>query len=193
MAQIYVNSGLVKPKSIHIYNSSAQLWEEDKVGYVRISGEWVPFISYRNDIYVEGQEFVPFVQGYIYSAGTIYREDDHILINGTVRDGHSSSKNTIVTDVMVDLTGYHTLVVDWSGYGGGAGYAYHHTMITRQKNISNSAEAIALKTISSTTFNRRIDKIDVSSLSGVYYIAIQVDVRGESMGANTLLHEMYLE
>lgn len=193
MAQIYVNSGLVKPKSIHIYNSSAQLWEEDKTGYVRVNGEWVPFINYINYIYHDGQEFIPLVQGYKYSSGTIYRNSDHIRINGTAGSSNTSSKNTLVTDDMVDLTEYQSLVIEWSGNGGTAGYAYHHTMVSTQKNISNTKQAIALKSILSSNFEKRTDVIDISTLVGEYFIAIQVDVKEVRMGANTSIYALYLE
>lgn len=89
MTQIYVNCALVKPKGIHIYNSSAQLWEAEKVGYVRVHGEWVPFIKYYFDIYNNGIQVIGFSQYALANPGSKFEvRTDCLYLKGYNNNGY---------------------------------------------------------------------------------------------------------
>lgn len=175
MAQIYVDSKLVKPKSIHIWNSSAQLWEEDRVGYVRVNGEWVPFIEYIKWIFKSnGMENYRFLR----ERGVVnVSRADYMSINSTASNDHSSSVGGIVSGDNVDLTNYSKLVVDWEHTkNGNATDAPRSAFFVRVPGYDPGTESNPSKNAAASFLiqqeGRYLSELDVTSLSGDFSIHI---------------------
>lgn len=195
MAQIYVNSGLVKPKSIHIWNSSAQLWEEEKIGYVRVNGEWVPFIEYTLYIYNKGIENISLVDGYTTTRANrkITMNSAHITFDLKSSQGGSTAHHTIVTDSSLNLTNYKTLklsLLDISIFTSQS-LRDAYLFISPDKTANYFGNYVARYKIARFQSNTVVE-IDVTSLIGDFYVLIGMATPdASSMYIN--FDELYLE
>lgn len=193
MAQIYVNSVLVQPKAIHIYNSSAQLWEEDKIGYVRVSGSWIPFIEYNKTIYDYGQIKVPLTGLTVGNVdNTITYNADHIQLYA-YKTGTTSSASYIHTTEKLDLTEYSTLKVELSTSNMDGIYRIGATA-TIQTPSNNNGWAAFLQ-MSGALVSKSVQTVDISALSGAYHIeATAYATSAQAGGARTMkIYKIWLE
>ena len=180
MAQIYVTNGLVKPKSIHIYNSSAQLWESDRVGYVRVNGEWIPFIEYALWIYKKGTENIELIS--YGGGGSISRQDERIKLSRQ----SSSGETGMGTNGRIDVTKYSNVCVEWERLLQGDGDS--HLSVLSDKRFPTYDARLVKK----GNFDKQISKLDISSLNGEYYIGIS-QYRSFSGATDIFIYNIWME
>ena len=109
------------------------------------------------------------VNGYSIGDGSQYLYTDSIYLNADhVRE---TSERSYVTDNPVDLTCINSIVIDWENIGwDGENNKSYLVVSASSKFGSYNNNDINLERIKS--FTRRIDTIDVSTLTGTYYIRI---------------------
>lgn len=186
VAQIYLNSDLVTPKTIHVYNSSAQLWESEKVGYVRVNGEWIPFIEYVKYIIRNGSPNNLTVPSKIAPYYNIIEQlDGYIKLEGTNR-GEGTGSRTYINEY-VDFTDYNTLTI-----------TYSYTVGTSQNRLlvsptmERNSTTLGIITMPNSRDVTSIS-LNVSDIVGHNYIGI-FTTPGGSFGLGTLnIYDIYLE
>lgn len=176
---------MVKPKSIHIYNSSAQIWEENKVGYVRVNGEWVPFIQYDLTIYDNGLMEVPISNAG--GQGAIEFNSDHIYLSNY---GSTGSGRSVATDNPLDITDYHKLKVLWSTQGSSPG-ATLGIQEVRIYPTSLTRDLTAYTRDNTSSSVVREAELDISGFRGDFYINV-TSWSGSGIG-NMKIYKIWLE
>lgn len=132
--------------------------------------------------YWEGEEFVDVTGGwvgYVYGNATTSNEIDHLLIDVL---GSSSERQSALfeTLIKIDLTNISNLFIEWEITDGGAGWM--HFEITElnatQEDRGGSANIPGSLAASFTRNGMGVtglltDSIDVTSLTGEYYISVR--------------------
>ena len=133
--------------------------------------------------YDEGKEGVDWVVGYLQSAAsTDYsKQDDHLYLNAF---GYPAV-TTYVTDVKVDLTDVETIEVDWSKSGNTSTESRAYFTVSENKGTSYEDSVATL--VYTSNFARRINVLNVSALSGDYYLRVHaVDTRTTGLRQSTV-------
>lgn len=131
-------------------------------------------------LYNEGVENVAWVEGYGYGYDwTHTKESDHLLID------IDEAEAAWVTDAVVDLSAYSTLKVDWESAGDSA---WVHLIVSSVKN--GDGETYNARYTDYGSFARKTDSVDVSALSGSYYVRVHLYGSGVSQ---LKTHKVWLE
>ncbi len=129
---------------------------------------WI-FINDNHWYYKLGIEGALWVAGYSEGSGTQSKESDHLHLYAYNPSGSVYGYRTYVTDVAIDLTSINTLKIDWVGTKTGSYAAAYFAVGMNKADLGMNAS------INQTaTFSRTIDSLDVSALTGSYYIKIIV-------------------
>lgn len=114
-----------------------------------------------NILYNEGIGSENWVEGYKVK-GSAEKNEDHFYL-----DGFDFAESSLVTNQMVDLTSFSTLSVDWL-LSGGMGSAYLVISPTKVANYNDFTTRI----VHNGTSTRNTQAIDVTSLTGNFYIRV---------------------
>lgn len=183
MAQIKVNSGLVRPKAINVFMNGS--WATRKIGKIFNAGTWKNFIQYLLEVYTLGVEHIPIVQGYRYNTNDMFKRENYLEL---VSDTANGNELACVTDTMIDLTNYSTVFVQWSGYSGYIDGRCILIASTTKNNNRTVYDAITAYDPPGTTERTQITSaLNVSSLSGQYYIRVH------SYIAETRVYKIWME
>ncbi|MBM7577658.1 hypothetical protein [Jeotgalibacillus terrae] len=169
----------------NVWQNVGGVWKEKVLPKGNISGVWKEFMQYLVQIYKEGIEYIPMVQARLGGTGSFVekRASDIRIRSG----GQFNNENTsVATDIPIDLTNLSTLYVDWAASGPGdfsvaispVKNSYFQSYTARIRNGSN--------------FSRRVQSLDISSLSGEYYIIVHC-VSGNLNFADVYLYELRIE
>ena len=165
---VWDGSKFVPAKEILVWNGSS--WSPTREGYFWDGSKWVPIIEYRRWFYESGTEHVPWAV-YTQSPGaSLSKNDTHLYLYAYVSaqfpfGGVSTAGYR--TAVAVDLSELSTLYVDWSfsiSYDGNAGLG-----------VVSAATGNTVRSITrSSSFSRRVDALDVSTLRKDvhYYLSV---------------------
>lgn len=133
--------------------------------------------------YTNGKENVPWVEGYSLSTGVVSKEADHLSLSTTRTGVESESWRAFVTDVPVDLTRIKTLEVSWESVGVDDGLGAY---LIASTNKTGTVSAQNARLIVGGLFSVKTSTLDVSALSGLYYLRIHAS--SNSLDALTLLN-----
>ena len=124
-------------------------------------GAWVDW--WNGQLYEHGNEYESITGGYsTYGSGsTLAKNADHLLI---ISQGNSG----VYTNNPVDMTKYKTLTIDWTCMRGGIDTQFQ---VRSEKSSGTSGWAVGTKIVGPTAI-RQTTTLDISSLSGSYYIGI---------------------
>ena len=191
MAQIYVNSGLTKPKAIHVYDELTTQWKSNLAGYVYYNGEWLPFIEYQIILYNEGLSNVAWGLYAQTPTQTIYKltyNESTMTFSYYCRSTGAGRDQVFAmyTPDMYDLTYKTKIIVEFTEIRVGTSRQNNPIYLiasTVQKASHNTYDAMNNYFPGSTT-NVTLE-LDVSSLSGEFYIRIN--------GFNQDMSENYVE
>jgi hypothetical protein len=120
-------------------------------------------------IYQDGKEYVPIVEGISDGDGTVSRESDHLLIETGQAD--AATRRTWVTAVVVDLTNVDTLAIEWEGTVASGSPEFAIFIADKRKQGTHSTD-FAAKLTKTANFSRSVDTLDVSGLSGYYFVRV---------------------
>ena len=118
-------------------------------------------------LYKEGNEFLTnWVAGFLQGTGTQAKESDHLRLTLTGSD----SQITYVTDGAIPLVNISTLFIEWAfDYTGSFPTSAYAALNVSTNKTANQGTYNAQILIQSP-FARKIDTLNVSSLTGQYYI-----------------------
>jgi hypothetical protein len=136
--------------------------------------------SFIHALYSYGTEYVPWVIGFSIGSGASQsKESDHFYFyHPELRE----TERSYVTDTMINLSNVLALIVEWEGLSDwwASSPDYEPTLaVSSTKTGSGTSGVIILRGPSATDFSRRIQMLDVSSLTGNYYIRIHSRFRGD--------------
>jgi hypothetical protein len=126
-----------------------------------------------NYLYNEGAGEDDWVAGYSTGSGSQSKESDHFYLD---LDSSSHAERAWVTDELVDLSSYNTVKIEWESYdwnyesGMGNVWVYFVTSTDKATPAGDYITVIA----KSEEFTSRIDEMDISGLSGSYYIRVHL-------------------
>lgn len=187
MAQIKVGRQQTKPKAINVFRGGQ--WLMKKIGYVFRSGVWKPFMQHILEIYNEGAEGVPLVEGYNVGISALTKNANNIELKAVAR-GFENGEVSVVTDSMIDLTGYETVYLEASKQS----LAHLRLIVSKDKMGSFSVFDAQTGVASGVVIEKGIFKIDVSDLTGDFYIRVHNRVnRGVEGDWTVIIHKLRLE
>lgn len=173
------------------YNASARLWEKDKIGYVRINEQWLPFIEYLKTLYDNGKALETFIT-YINAGNGNYVNfnSDHIELYARA-SGSQNQGSFLLTTNKVDVTEYKTLFVDLSFHTTNNIYRIGFVPV----RTTGGTGWTAFKQLSGALDERAIHSVDVSSLTGEYFFeAGAYSTTAQSGGIRILrIYKIWLE
>lgn len=112
------------------------------------------------------------VGGYTLGNGSISKEADHLklAVTGNVSGG---SERAYVTEIKVDVTDISLLKIDWGcSYTGIYPSSVYSVMAVASNKTANHNNGYSGRVLVYEPFARKIDSINVSALSGTYYIRV---------------------
>lgn len=193
MAQIYVDSGLDKPKSIHIFNSSAQIWEGERIGYVRVSGVWVPFIEYSRVLYDNGIENVYWTPT-AWQGASVKLEKKIDSLHLYAREFNQFQAYFTVRE-SINITKFNKLYVDCQNLGTvNTGIQLRIKALIPGSSPGSSSNSFA-ELLQTSRFERKILELDISSVTGEVDVAIHIakGVLSSTMEAAVSVFKVWLE
>jgi len=129
--------------------------------------------------YKEGTERVALVEGVSTADGSVSKGTDSLNLIAT-RNAVAATR-TYVTNILVDLTKIKTLYADWTNTGNANGNNISYLIVSTEK--SGGVGTYNARVYQDNIFSRTIKSLDVSALSGLYYIRIHV--RADGADGNT--------
>ncbi|MEG6615401.1 pyocin knob domain-containing protein [Peptococcaceae bacterium 1198_IL3148] len=133
-------------------------------------------------LYYSGEEHIQFDVGYKTGTATQSKNADCLLL----QPSSSTGECAYVTSIEVDLTNVNTLKVDWEqSYADNNTYSYLIVSTSKTGNF----ETYNARTYVRGQFARKIDTLDVSNLTGTYYI--RVAARRLDTASSSPSHKIY--
>lgn len=184
----WVNVGGVWKEAKNVWLKVNGVWKSKVIPSANIAGVWKDLIQYILDIYILGTEKVSMVLG-INSKGPdnkLTKNVDHISLSA-YRTSGTASDISVVTDKPINLTNYNKLYVDWYLPGQTSGSERGLVVSTNK----NGDYTIFDAKLSGGTFTstRVVRELDISSLSGDFYI--RVHARLGTTGTGTVATNLY--
>ena len=130
--------------------------------------------------YWEGQEFTGVTGGWVEGikelSGTMSKESDHLF---TRVSGNTGSRATrfYATGNKIDFTNISTLYIDWASEVNTDQFSD-----TRLQNVNNDYVSAVVFVSIRDGFSRKVDVLDVSGVTGEYYICVGVADGSTSTG-----------
>lgn len=145
---------------------------------------------------VKSTENTSFVVGFN-ASGTV--TENHIDVLGQystrlqVAGVAGTSEVAWVTDTMVELTAYSSLKITWAQNGDANNNNSSRLCVSTSKN--DDSTVFDLRLSNTNTFSKQTDTLDISTLSGQFYIRIHArDNSGSvSVSSDLLVYEIELE
>jgi hypothetical protein len=145
---------------------------KDNYGYFdRLSRALELSLGYRSEYYYDSVEYVSFVEGYSKGNPVLTKETDCLKIVATQEEDDGMAEGVYVTNNLVDLSSVNWLYVDWENVGSDNSQVISFLAVGKNKstavNLSNDIAIYNLR-----NFGRKVDRLNVSSLTGEYYIRV---------------------
>lgn len=123
-------------------------------------------------VYDHPEEIIPMGTGYrdpVSTATSITKLANYTRVYASL--SRAVAEIAWVTDGPIDLTGYSTLYIDWQN-SAGASNTNNHSYFEVSNNRDTAATDYVLRLNKTNRFNRMTESINVSSLTGSYYIRV---------------------
>jgi hypothetical protein len=135
--------------------------------------------------YDEGEEFVSVTGGWVagasQSTGSQAKNADNLYL--TAGNASAIAYRTYVTDNEIDLTNINSLKIEWANTG--ASSTANQSRFYVHTNKNDIEHTVRLQ--KTNTFGRITDTIDVSSLSGNYYVKVSaIDAPTNALATSTI-------
>ena len=123
--------------------------------------------------YWEGEEFSSatggWVTGIVGSEASLSKESDHLFASANGQNADFEQRMALwVTDNLIDLTEINILYIEWENTGDTVDSNRSYFIAGGTKNGNTGSFDVRLEKLN--TFNKTIETIDVSALTGNYYI-----------------------
>lgn len=144
-------------------------------------------------LYDNGTQVVPFTTGYSVGAnGFVTFDTASIIISAGDMDTIVNERSTRTTNT-IDLTGVKKIYIDWQVSMSGLSQVAALVVSTAQTATYSTNNAVLSYT---TAFSRRLEALDVTALSGSYYVKVHARDNRPTSGLNTTqvtVYAIYLE
>ena len=140
-------------------------------------------------LYNYGVELVAWVVGASSFTGSQSKEADHLYLTCREPAGEDHAYRTYVTDEPVGLTSYSALHVEWEAPTGGSPNAW---LVASTVKLGSPWTYDAQVTKAGTGWAKRTDSVDISALSGDYYVRVHL-VNSDSAWAYLKVYKVWLE
>ena len=144
-------------------------------------------------LYDNGTQVVPFTTGYSTGAnGSVTYDTSSIIISAGNMDTIVNERSTRTTNT-IDLTNVKKIYIDWQVSMSGLSQVASLVVSTVQTATYSTNNAILSYT---TAFSRRLEALDVTALSGNYYVKVHARDNRTTSGLNTTqvtVYAIYLE
>ena len=150
----------VEPKAVYLNTDGTASGWASVNAYIYKSGAWVDWII---TLYKNGVEKVPF-EAY---TSNVTEDSSYLII-------HPAHNNFGIwgTSSPIDLTGKKSVDASFYNMKSNSTFVFHEVKVMVAKSkITNSADAIAVK--ADTALTEGTLSLDISNLSGEYYVAVQ--------------------
>jgi hypothetical protein len=158
---------------VHYWDLATNKWVKveafmwDGISWVQISFElgW---------LYSEGVESVTFIEGNDSDSGyysSVSKESDHLHLKSTPKDGSLSEQVSYVTEIKVDVTDFTALNIDWENVGEGTTWNGSLLNVTTEQRSGKNTYTAQIYH-AHNAFPRTVESLDVSSLSGEFFIKV---------------------
>ncbi len=116
--------------------------------------------------YDNGLEFIPLVEGYSESVGAQSKESDHLHLEAT----SVKAQRAYVSELPIDLTHVNKLMIDWKSVGAESNNNKSYLIVSTEKmgGLDVRTSYLAYQ----NAFSRQWSSLDVSNLSGSFYIRV---------------------
>lgn len=123
----------------------------------------------KNNYYNEGLEYADWVPGYsIAVGGSLSKEIDHLYLYAS--NAAARVERTWVTDNAINLTNVGTLEIEWANEG--VSFSANITRFIVSVDKMGDYEVLTKSINKTGPFARTTDTLDVSDLTGNYYLRI---------------------
>jgi len=176
-------SNWVPEKGIYVMQGGS--WQR-KMGYVYVNGQWVPLSS--GIIYMEGYEAVPLIATRNSEVRVICeKRSDHLYIwvVGSLFEG---GRGRFRTADPIDLTPFTQIRVLWRS--GGDQTVWNDSRLL----VMDPASGVVVREFSpeEIVFDWREDVLDISDLTGSYYVFVQKYISGNNRQGYLWVRQIYL-
>ena len=186
----WLNIGGVWKKVTNVWQNVGGVWKQKVVPKGNIGGVWKEFIQYSTKLYELGTEYYSIVRGYC--TGTsgrsyIYKENTDNITLTTNYNVSGYANCSLQTQNAIDLTNVNTIYVDWERTGS----VRNNSNRIYVSEFSNSSSRVAATYIDGR-FTRQVYSLNVSSLSGNYYIVVNNSDEPNSNG-DLIVYRLWME
>lgn len=187
----WLNIGGIWKKVTNVWQNVGGVWKQKVVPKGNIGGVWKEFIQYSTKLYELGTEYYSIVQGYC--TGTpgksyTYKENtDNITLTTNPKFHVGYANCSLRTQNVIDLTNVNTIYVDWERTGS----VRNNWNTIYVSEYSNSSSSVAATSIGAS-FTRQVSSLNVSSLSGKYYIVVNNSDEPNSWG-DLIVYRLWME
>lgn len=143
--------------------------ENDGVSWFNITNNKLSSLEFQ---YQEGTENVTFIEGYDpVPLGTSLTKGASYMDVYCDPITYSGAELSVISQTQIDLTDVDLLYIDWELFGDYSGYDYVYFYATDDA----TGETYTLFLTNRHQFGRKWSTLDVSTLSGNYYIGVNID------------------
>lgn len=177
-------------------------WKDIRGIWVNVGGTWRSTLGVSGNIggtwrrstpvylYNQGTENHPWVEGYSRGQGSAAKESGSLYLyagGGATTD----SARTYVLNTAIDLTSFNTLNIEWVQTGSGPSPNFVSTLAVSTVK-SGSIGTYDLRFLQGGAFARRTDSLNISSLSGAYYIRTHASIAWNDAGSVVRVYRVWL-
>lgn len=182
-----VGFNALKKNGIYLYLASCKQYvggEWVNIGaYIYQGGAWVQFSAeWSGELFADGDEFIDITGGWTVSDGGVYFTNKKTIENGLLvfeaQEGGSGAYAYMYTKNPIDLTGIANISANIVEHINPSDTEHTIAVWKTEPNTYNSVDTAASKQISGT--DTGVHSVDVSSLSGLYYVGFCITSRSYS-------------
>jgi hypothetical protein len=134
--------------------------------------------------YTSGYENVLWVDGYKTGSGDRSKEADHLYLKSYGQAGIVQIQ--YVTGITVNLNNIKTLFIDWENVGSSSNNQNAHLIVSTTQSASTAI--FDARVSIDNVFPRTITSLDVSALSGQYYIRVAARTASSGVGVDSIVN-----
>lgn len=143
-------------------------------------------------LYNLGVEVVAWVAGHAYGDYIRSKNADHLYLNAMGNsDPLVSSEVAYVTDATQNLTNYSKLKIDWMNDGSVT--SGNHSILVASTNKTANWGTYDACYFKQSSFSRQIDEVDISGLSGDFYVRVHAYMTAEDFFSVVKVYKVWLE
>jgi hypothetical protein len=146
-------------------------------------------VSGGSTIYDNGIAWVPLVKGSVANGWVLNQLTDKLYIEA----GHNTytARSSYISKIKLNLTDFSSLKIDWENIGSSSNDIHSYLAVSTEE-ITYPSQGTAYVRILNT-FDRRTTILDISSLTGEYYVIINATTARTNIYSKINVYKIWLE